>query len=351
MGLAGKRAFVPTVVFGDTERLLREAGVELVYGFPEEQRPELMGGSPEEQERRREELAAVIDAGVPDVHALSAIGVVGQLPIDATVLDRFPDLKVVFCPSAGVDAIDVPAATDRGVAVVNAPGNNLVAVAEHSVALMLALVRRVAIVDRLSHRDKRLYSAQETGGWPALLRGKTLGLVAFGYTAREVARMCGAAFGMRVLAFDPYADPVETERLGVELVDDLDELLGQSDVVSVHAPLNPATRHLINRDRLAAMKPTAVLINTSRGGTVDTEALVRALEDGRIAGAGLDVTEPEPLPDGHRLFDLDNVVVTPHVAGAAPETFDRAGAMTASDVIRALQGVRPRHLVNPDVWD
>ncbi|UGS33676.1 NAD(P)-dependent oxidoreductase [Capillimicrobium parvum] len=348
---AGKRVLVPTVLFGTSERIFEDAGLELVYVFDVEQRERVMGGSPEQQDGYRAQIERVLEERLADVHVLSAIGVASQLPVTASLLDRAPNLEVVFCPSAGVDVIDVDAATDHGVAVVNAAGNNYPAVAEHAVALMLALSRRVAVVDRPAHRDKRVWTSQETGGWPGLLRAKTLGLIAFGYTAREVARICIDGFGMQVLVFDPYADPVEVERLGARLVDDLGEVAAGADVLSVHAPLTAETRHVVDADLLAAMKPAAVLINTSRGGTVDTDALVRALRGGQLAGAGLDVTDPEPLPAGHPLFDLDNVILTPHVAGAAPETFERAGAMAATDTVRALQGKRPRRLVNPDVWD
>jgi D-3-phosphoglycerate dehydrogenase len=155
---------------------------------------------------------------------------------------------------------------------------------------------------------------------------------------------------MEVIAYDPYFDRVEAERQGVSIVDDLHHALTAADFVSVNTPFGPETRALIGPAELAAMKPTAFLINTARGGVVDTDALEKALTTGSIAGAGLDVTDPEPLPEGHPFFDLDNVVLTPHTGGNAPEVF-RASSMTPVRLtLEALRGRRPRHLVNPEAW-
>ncbi|SEO82546.1 NAD(P)-dependent oxidoreductase [Trujillonella endophytica] len=343
-----KRVFVPNRLIGDAERIFTEAGVEVAYGLPAELRG--LGGSPELQQQRREAFEAALAEHLAGAHALQAIGLGAQLPVTAELLDSAPRLEVVFVPSAGVDVIDVAAATERGVAVVNAAGNNYSSVAEHAVGLMLSLTRLIARTDRSAHADGRQVSTLSLGLTPGLVRGKTVGVIGFGFIGREVARICTAGFGMRALAYDPFANPIEAERLGVELVDDLADLMARSDVVSVHSPLTAATRNLVGAEQLAAMKPSALLLNTSRGGTVDTDALVAALQEGRIAGAGLDVTEPEPLPEGHPLYSLDNVVLTPHSAGNAPESAARAGSMSATDVVRALRGDRPTNLVNPDVW-
>ena len=342
-----KTVFVPNRLIGDAERIFTEAGLEVVYGLPLELRG--FGGSPEVQQQRREAFDPGLAAHLAGAHALQAIGLGAQLPVTAELLDAAPQLEVVFVPSAGTDVIDLDAATERGIAVVNAAGNNYVSVSEHAVGLMLSLTRLIARTDRVAHADQRSVSTMALGT-PGIVHGKTVGVIGFGFIGREVARICTTAFGMRALAYDPYANPIEAERLGVELVDDLADLLGASDVVSMHSPLTPTTRNLLGRAQLAAMKPTAVLLNTSRGGTVDTEALVEALQEGRIAGAGLDVTEPEPLPEGHPLYSMENVVLTPHSGGSAPEMVARAGAMSASDTVRALRGDRPTNLVNPQVW-
>jgi D-3-phosphoglycerate dehydrogenase len=343
-----KTVFVPNRLIGDAERIFADAGLDVVYGLPLELRG--FGGSPELQQQRREAFDAALAEHLVSAHAFQAIGLGAQLPVTAELLDSAPQLEVVFVPSAGTDVIDLDAATERGVAVVNAAGNNYVSVSEHAIGLMLSLTRLIARTDRAAHADGRQVSTMALGTSPGIVHGKTVGVIGFGFIGREVARICSAGFGMHALVYDPYANPIEAERLGVELVDDLQDLLARCDVVSVHSPLTAATRDLIGREQLAAMKSTAVLLNTSRGGVVSTEALVEALREGRIAGAGLDVTEPEPLPEGHPLYSLDNVVLTPHSAGSAPEMVVRAGAMSATDTVRALRGDRPTNLVNPDVW-
>ncbi len=344
----GKKVLVPSVLLGDAQAVLEGAGHELLFALPTELRA--MGGTPEVLQARRE----AFDRGFPpllaEAQALSAIGLGAQLAVTQQTLDAAPRLEVVFMPGAGVDSVDVAACTARGIAVVNAAGVNYASVAEHVVGLMLSLARWIALTDRAAHREQRTVPTRELGGLPGIVRGKTLGLVGFGFIGREVARMASTAFGMRVLAYDPWANATEAERLGVELVEDLHEVLGVSDVVSLHIPLTDDTRHLVGAAELALMKPTAVLLNTSRGGIVDTDALVRALQDRVVAGAGLDVTEPEPLPAGHPLFTLDNVILTPHSAGSAPEMTAKAGHVSAQDAVRALRGERPRNLVNPEVW-
>jgi phosphoglycerate dehydrogenase-like enzyme len=189
------------------------------------------------------------------------------------------------------------------------------------------------------------------GGAFSMLTGKTLGIVGYGFVGRTLAGMCRAAFNMKVLVFDPLFDPIEASRQGVEMIDDLGDLLGRCDFVSLNAPLNEHTRGMIGAAQLKLMKKSAYLINTGRGPIVDTDALVQALRERMIAGAGLDVTDPEPLPPGHPLFDLDNVILTPHLAGNAPETF-RASAVTASGLaLDVLRGKRPLHIVNPAAWE
>jgi D-3-phosphoglycerate dehydrogenase len=324
--------------------------VELVYALSPEDRALGFGGEriAERHALGEEALARYL----PTVHAVHAMGVTGHMPFTAPMMDAASLLKVLFIQAAGTDMIDVPAATERGILVVNAPGANAPAVAEHALGLMLALVRHIAETDGFAHREQR-WAKMRMRGPRALstLSGKTLGLVGFGFVGRTVAQMCAAAFGMNVLAFDPHFDELEARRLGVTMVDDLETVLASADVVSVATPLNESTRHLIGREALAAMKPTAVLINVGRGGTVDTDALVEALRDGVIAGAGLDVCEPEPLPDGHPLFLLDSVVMTPHCGGAALEVMAPTAVTASRLALEALQGRRPRHLINPAAWD
>jgi D-3-phosphoglycerate dehydrogenase len=184
----------------------------------------------------------------------------------------------------------------------------------------------------------------------SLLRGKTLTIIGFGFIGRTIAQICAQGFGMEVLAYDPFFDEIEAERLGVTLVADLHEALATADFVSVNTPFNPDTAALIGAKELETMKSSAFLVNTARGGVVDPDALVAALRDRTIAGAALDVTEPEPLPPGHPLFDLDNVILTPHVGGNASEVFRASSVTPVRLLLQAFRGERPRHVINPDAW-
>ena len=215
------------------------------------------------------------------------------------------------------------------------------------------MLRLIAIADRESHRDLRQSTYArfvEHRGQPSVLNGKTLGVIGFGFIGREVARIASQGFGMKVVAVDPYFDAVEGRRQGVRFIPDLAQLLTESDVVCVCCPLTAETRNLIGSRELNLMKPTAILVNGSRGGTVVTDDLVAALKAATIAGAALDVTDPEPLPPGHDLFALDNVVLTPHIAGASAQTLIEQSVQSARDGMMVLQGKKPFHLVNPEVW-
>jgi D-3-phosphoglycerate dehydrogenase/(S)-sulfolactate dehydrogenase len=250
-------------------------------------------------------------------------------------------LKVISRTGVGYDAVDVQAATARGIVVTITPGVNRHAVADWAVALILCCSRRLP--ENLAEIRR--------GGWGRHegvdLAGSTLGIVGLGTIGKEVAKRA-KAFGMRLLAFDLVQDRPFAEGQGIAYVS-LEDLLRQSDFVSIHCFLNEATRHLINAERLAWMKPTAYLINTARGGIVDTEALCQALQTKRIAGAGLDVFETEPLRADSPLRALENVYLTPHVAGSSADARRLSGATAAENLIRALNGERPEGIVNPEV--
>jgi len=284
-----------------------------------------------------------------------AHGLAGGLACSADDIRNGPHLQVLASYGSGFELIDVEAATAAGILVVNAAGAQYNAVAEHAVGLMLALVKRIAWSDRTLHAtrsfvDRMQFTGEGWPGWPTQLRGKTLGIVGFGFIGRDLAEKCRLAFDMRVLAFDPFFDPDEAARQHVTLVDDLEELLGRSDFVSLHQPLTAATTRAFGEKQFSAMKPTAYLLNLSRGGTVDTDALVRALDAGAIAGAALDVFDPEPLSDGHPLYGFENVVLTPHIGGWVAESMSALATTTAREVLRALRGDRPFRLVNPEAW-
>jgi len=248
---------------------------------------------------------------------------------------------VISRTGVGYDAIDVKAATARGVTVTTTPGVNRDAVADLAFALILCCARKL---------PENLAEVRR-GGWKRHegvdLAGKTLGIAGLGTIGKEVSQRA-KAFKMRVLAYDLLQDLPFAEATGVAYVS-LEDLLRQSDFVSIHCFLNDVTRHLINAERLALMKPTAYLINTARGGLVDTEALCRALQAKRIAGAALDVVEEEPLPADSPLRTFENVYLTPHAAGSTADARERSGAMAAENLICTLRGERPEGIVNPEV--
>ncbi len=267
--------------------------------------------------------------------------------IDAEVMDAAgPQLKVISNHAVGVDNIDVAAATARRIPVGNTPGILTDATADMAFALLLAAGRRIVE----GTREVR------SGGWktwgPSYLlgadfAGATLGIVGFGRIGRAVARRA-AGFGMRILYYDPASAAPEP---GLDATPvDLDTLLRESDFVSIHTPLNEQTRHLVNADFLAKMKPTAVLVNTSRGAVVDQEALYQALKSRRIFAAGLDVTDPEPPPLDSPLLELDNLTIVPHIASATWRTRSQMARMAAENLLAGLRGERLPNCVNPEVY-
>jgi D-3-phosphoglycerate dehydrogenase len=264
-------------------------------------------------------------------------------PITAEVMAQMPKCKIIARYGIGVDTIDVEAATAAGIIVTNNPTYCIEEVAEHTMALLLACARKVPFYDRMVR----------AGGWAVppgkplfRIAGSTLGLVGFGNIARQVA-VRAAAFGMRVLYADPYVREGQFEAPGRKV--ELDELLRESDFVSVHPPLTPQTRGLIGEQAFSRMKPTAYLINCARGPIVDTAALVRALDEKRIAGCALDTTDPEPLPDPHPLRGRDNVILNPHVAWYSEQAMVGLQAGAPSEVRRVLTGQWPVNVVNPAV--
>ena len=259
------------------------------------------------------------------------------------VLEALPKLRIVARMGVGYDRVDVKAASDLGVLVSITPGTIEPAVAEWTVAHMLAVRRRLFAADR-AVRDGRWTLPQVLS---ASLVGATIGLVGLGRIGREVAKRL-AGFGSKLVGTDPVANPTDWRERGVELVD-LGTLLERSDIVSLHTPLTETTRGLIGAPEIARMQPSAILINTSRGGLVDEEALATAIREGRLAGAGLDAFATEPLPATSPLIGLDNVVLTGHVAYAT-HVAARAAAQAAIDAVTVLaRGEMPEGTLNPEV--
>ncbi|MBT8197567.1 MAG: phosphoglycerate dehydrogenase, partial [Acidimicrobiia bacterium] len=245
-------------------------------------------------------------ARLKDAHALV---VRSATVVDAEMIAAAPQLKVIGRAGVGVDNIDLDAATDAGIMVVNAPDANTISAAEHTMALILAQARRVAEADtslRGGSWDRKMLKGME-------LHGKTLGVVGMGKIGTLVAQRA-SAFGMRIVAFDPYVSEERARRLGVELMD-LDDLLGAADVITVHLPRTRETENLISDEAIDKMKPTARVVNVARGGIVDEEAVARAVADGRLGGAAIDVFATEPTTSSP-LFDLSQVVVTPHLGAS-----------------------------------
>jgi D-3-phosphoglycerate dehydrogenase len=263
-----------------------------------------------------------------------------ETKVTARVLDAAPRLEVVGRAGVGVDNIDVAAATARGIYVVNAPYGNVVAAAEHAIALMLALLRHVAAADR-SVRAGEWTRGKFVG---RELRAKTLGLVGIGRVGSLVARRA-AGFEMQVIAHDPFATEAVARSLGARLVE-LDDLLATADVVSLHAPLTDRTRGLIDATALGKMKPTAILVNCARGELVDAEALADALERDSIAGAALDVYATEPLPAEARLRRAPRSLLTPHIAGSTVEAQQNVAIDVVRSVMEVLAGRPARDAVN-----
>ena len=247
------------------------------------------------------------------------------------MIDAARNLKVIGRAGVGLDNIDVEYAKSKGIKVINTPGATSISVAELTIGLLLAVMRKIAYADREMRK----------GAWPKKkckgieMYGKTLGIIGIGRIGREVAKRA-RAFGMKVIYYDVYRPDEATEKeLGVEYRE-LDDLISEADVITLHVPLLPETKHMINAERIAKMKDGAIIINAARGGIVDEEALYEALKSGKLYGAALDVYENEPLKES-KLFELDNIVLTPHIGAQAREGQTRAGIEVAQKIAEALK--------------
>ena len=301
-------------------QILRDSGCEVV-----------MGRSP--RPRTVEDMSQAIK-GIDGI-------VAGSDNYSAPVIAAADKLKVIVRVGVGYDTVDLAAATAKGIQVGTTPGTNHHAVADYAFALILALARRV-----VQH-----HNTTQAGQWARVagpdVYGKTIGIVGLGAIGKGMARRA-RGFDMTVLAYDVYKDEAFAQANQVRYVE-LDELFSKADYVTLHTPLLPETRNLVNAERLRQMKPTAYLVNTARGELVDLDALIAAVKEGRLAGAGLDVFPKEP-PVGHPILQTENVIVSPHVAGGSIEANLAAGKMACESVVAVLKGGRVAHCVNPDVY-
>jgi len=301
----------------------------------------------------QEELKMVADVDVrrpagPKEWAEAVRGVdviAGGVMVDEGFLEAADELEMIQNFGIGYDRIDVPACTRRGIIVCNVAEIYSEPVAQHTWAMILDLTKHVTRADR----------AMRAGTWQSedwmgfQIWGKTLGVIGLGNNGGRIALKGRAAFGMRILAYDPFVLPARAQLFGAELVS-LERLLEESDIVSVNVPLNPQTRHLIGEKELSMMKKTAFLVNTSRGAVMDEAALVECLRERGIRGAGLDVFETEPLPPGSPLLEMENVVLTPHIASSTEEAIEETYRGAVANIIRYLKGLRPHWIINPHAY-
>ncbi len=285
---------------------------------------------------------AILKEAIADVEGV----LVRVVPISREVIAVARKLVVIGKHGVGTDNIDIAAATERRIAVCNTPEANSEGVAGLVLGLMLALSRRFAQCDAFVR----------AGGWSdkdALmgheLWGGTLSILGVGRIGSLLAQKCRAAFDMKVFAYDPYVSREAMAARGITKVETVDELMPRADFVSIHTPLTPATRGMVGARQFELMKPSAYLINASRGPVVDEAALIRALQEGKIAGAGLDVFEKEPPDRKNPLLKMKNVLLLPHMGGASFESMERMATHSASEVLAVLRGDRPKYLLNPTV--
>jgi D-3-phosphoglycerate dehydrogenase len=262
------------------------------------------------------------------------------------LIKRAPNLLIVSSNGAGFDPVDVDACTRAGVLVLNQSGGNADSVAEHALGMLLTLSKRIIEADRALRRERDVNRnaliGREAGG-------STIGIVGIGNVGRRLAELCEGLLRMKVLAYDPYLSADEIAGRGAEKVE-LDELLRRSDYVSINCPLTTESRGMIGAKQFALMQPHAFFITTARGFIHDEDALLAALREKRIAGAGLDVWSKEPPPPEHPLLQFDNVLASPHTAGVTREARENMGRIAAEQVLGALDGKRPPRIINPEVW-
>ena len=297
---------------------------------------------------RLKEKTEVIDNGSMDDLPGAEVAIIGGAKVDGAFMDHAgPQLKMVIRHGIGYNNVDVAAASERGILSANTPDGPTESTAEHAVALMMSMTKRVVKSDRVL-RNNQPWTKDDLSGLEVL--DHILGVVGYGRIGRRVTEICALGLKMKVLVYDPFV-PKNTELPeGVSLIDSLDELLSQSDVVTIHTPLMPETHHLIGERELRLMKPDAYLVNASRGPVVDESALISVLQDGHLAGAGLDVFDIEPPEADNPLLKMDNVVSSPHIASNTPQGSQRMSQGVVDQILQLFAGEKPASLLDPDAW-
>ena len=280
-----------------------------------------------------------------------ALGLILRTGITITrdLIAAAPGLLIISRTGGGLDNVDVAAATEQGILVTSNLGVNTISVVEHVLSMILTLSKKLAVMDQAVRRGNFAIRYQNL---PRDISGKTVGLLGFGRIGSELGRVCRNTFGMRVIAYDPYLTGEKKDEYRDQAsFTGLEELLSESDVISIHVPLTDQTRNLVDEAEISKMKPEAILINASRGGIVNETALVKALQLNRIAGAGLDVFSKEPVPDDHPLLKLENVILTPHSAALTRECVTRMATEAAKCVIDVFAGREPQNVANRQVLE
>ncbi len=287
----------------------------------------------------------VLNQALKGAHAI----MVRSKKLTRKMIEAAPHLEIIAKHGVGVDKIDIQAATDAGVPVTITPEANSDAVADLAVAMMLNLSRNVSKADFDLKNGQFTRREHYTG---AELGGKTLGIIGLGRIGSRVARRCSLGFGMTLLAYDPFISAEYANQFNAKLLDALEPLLAASDYVTIHTPLTDLTKNMIRAKELQMMKSDALIINTARGGVINEDDLYRALSEKWIRGAGLDVFVKEPpLPDENPLLQLDNIIATPHLGSAARESSVKMASQAAEEILRVVQGSRPKNLINPEIYN
>ena len=277
---------------------------------------------------------------VDTIHEYNGIIVRSRTKVTKEVIDNADNLKIIARAGVGVDNIDLNAATEKGIMVVNSPESTSITVAEHTMGLLLSMARKLTIADK-SVKDGKWEKKKFMG---VELRNKTLGVIGMGRIGSQVVNRC-KAFEMDALAYDPYLPEEVATQMGVELTD-LETVLENADFITIHVPLTPETKHLISTKEFEMMKDTAFITNCARGGIIDEDALYEALKNDKIGGAALDVYEDEPPAEDSKLFELDNIILTPHIAASTKEAQRDAAIIVADEIIKLIEGGTPNNVLN-----